>query len=230
MKYLKKVQSADEITAQEYDVIYYVEGEGITVKLASTTSPLTKWYYADGTMFEKDVIGELDATTAHNGDGVHNFIALVKVEISNSVTSIGEMAFQGCSNLTSVTMPSSVTSIGKSAFYGCSSLTSVTIPNSVTSIGNQTFTNCSSLTSVTIPNSVTSIEDNAFYGCSNLSSVTIGNSVTSIGGSAFGICTSLTSVTYKGIEYTSKSALTTALTNGGVTVGTTVFDRTALTD
>ena len=74
--------------------------------------------------------------------------------IPNSVTSIGNSAFYGCSSLTSVTIGNSVTSIGDYAFRGCSKLTSVTIPNSVTSIGNYAFSNCSSLTSVTIPNSV----------------------------------------------------------------------------
>ena len=36
----------------------------------------------------------------------------------------------------SYTIPNSVTSIGDYAFSGCTSLTSVTIPNSVTSIGD----------------------------------------------------------------------------------------------
>ncbi len=70
--------------------------------------------------------------------------------IPNSVTSIGNYAFYGCSGLTSITIPNSVTSIGKDAFKNCSGLTSIMIPNSVTRIGNHAFCNCSGLTSVTI--------------------------------------------------------------------------------
>ena len=70
--------------------------------------------------------------------------------IPNSVTSIGDGAFSGCTSLTSVTIPNSVTSIGHWAFYGCTGLTSVTIPNSVTNIGDWAFIGCTSLT-VTSP-------------------------------------------------------------------------------
>ena len=73
----------------------------------------------------------------------------VNTIIPNSVTSIGNSAFLGCSRLTSVTIGNSVTSIGVGAFYGCSGLTSVTIGNSVTSIGVEAFWACSGLTSVT---------------------------------------------------------------------------------
>ena len=125
----------------------------------------------------------------------HGCSSLTSVTIGNSVTSIGDYAFAYCSILTSVTIPNSVTSIGDYAFLGCSSLTSVTIPNSVISIGSQAFSGCSSLTSLEIPNSVTSIGDYAFNGCSGLTSVTIGDSVKSIGYAAFYDCTGLTSVT-----------------------------------
>ena len=117
---------------------------------------------------------------------------ITELTIPNSVTTIGDYTFSGCSSLTSVTIPNSVTSIGGGAFSGCSSLTSVTIPNSVTSIGG--FSNCG-LTSVTIPNSVTSINAGAFAYCNGLTSVTIPNSVTHIGEDAFLYCERLKSVT-----------------------------------
>ena len=101
--------------------------------------------------------------------------------IPETVTSIGNRAFYGCSSLTSVTIPESVTSIEGCAFQDCSSLASVTIPEGVTSIGEWTFWGCSSLTSITIPESVTSIGYCAFSDCSSLTSVTIPESVTSIG-------------------------------------------------
>ena len=89
----------------------------------------------------------------------------------------------GCQN---TTIPNSVTSIGDLAFSGCTSLTSVTIPESVKWIGEVAFEDCSSLKSVTIPNSVTSIGDQAFSGCKSLKSVTISNSVASMGEVVFG--------------------------------------------
>ena len=111
--------------------------------------------------------------------------------IPNSVTKIGDDAFDACESLQSVTIPNSVTNIGNRAFRWCRSLQSVSIPNSVTSIGDYAFEECHSLQSVTIPNSVTKIGDYAFSSCYSLQSVTIPNSVTKIGDGAFRICTHL---------------------------------------
>ena len=110
-----------------------------------------------------------DANPLHYAHNLYlNGKLVTDLTIPNSITSIGNRAFDGCRSLTSVTIPNSVTSIGNFAFDGCSSLTSVTIPNSVTSIGNYAFFGCSSLTSITIPNSVTSIGSYAFYNVLNI--------------------------------------------------------------
>ena len=68
----------------------------------------------------------------------------------------------GCKN---TTIPNSVTSLGNRCFFGCTGLTSVTIPNSVTSLGGSCFSGCTGLTSITIPNSVTSLGGGCFYNC-----------------------------------------------------------------
>ena len=79
-------------------------------------------------------------------DDVENLNTLEKLVIPDSVTAIGNYAFDGCKKLTSVTIPSSVTAIGNYAFNGCKKLTSVTIPSSVTNIGFYVFSGNFSVT------------------------------------------------------------------------------------
>ena len=145
---------------------------------------------------KKDKTYEIPDSVTSIGDYAFEYCAsLTSVTIHDGVTSIGSYAFNNCTSLTSVTIPNGVTSISYSAFSACKSLTSITIPDSVTSIGDYAFYYCTSLTSVTIPDSVTSIGNYTFHYCTSLTSVTIPDSVASIGNSAFQNCTSLTSVT-----------------------------------
>ena len=74
------------------------------------------------------------------------------INIPSGVTSIGSSAFDGCTNLESVTFGenSVLESIGSSAFYGCSSLKSITIPSRVTSIGSFAFQSCTNIEEVHI--------------------------------------------------------------------------------
>ena len=99
-----------------------------------------------------------------------------------------------CSKIRSVTIPQSVTSIGDRAFDGCSALTTLSLGEKIKTIGNYAFLDCTSLTDVTIPQSVTSIGYSAFEGCTDLNPLTI-NGPTLIGSRAFAGCTSLTSLT-----------------------------------
>ena len=125
--------------------------------------------------------------------------------IPDSVTSIGDSAFDGCTELTSVTIGNGVTSIGKYAFLGCTELTIIIVAEGNTkyhSSGNCLIETASKTlilgcnTSV-IPSdgSVTNIGVSAFSGCKGLTSATIPDSVTSIRGGTFAGCSGLTNVT-----------------------------------
>ena len=141
--------------------------------------------------------------------------------IPNSVTSIGENAFYGCSGLTSLTIPNSVTSIGASAFNGCTGLIKSAYPDNLSnpfSYGiviaypsdgvadpDGTIYNADKsvlyyapldITALDIPSTVTTIRSKSFAKCSKLTTLTIPASVTSIWSNSFDGCSGLTSVTF----------------------------------
>ena len=57
------------------------------------------------------------------------------------VISIADCAFEGLSELTSVTLPSCLREIGSNAFNGCLGLVEITIPSG-TMVGNYAFYGC----------------------------------------------------------------------------------------
>ena len=123
-------------------------------------------YYNDESNWNNGVLYISDCLIGIN----YNFDLTTDYIIKDGTRIIADSAFRW-SGITNVTIPDSVTSIGNYAFEDCTSLTSVTIPNSVTSIGSSAFDSCRSLRNVTIPNSVTSIGFGAFYDCTNLANV-----------------------------------------------------------
>ena len=133
---------------------------------------------------------------------------LKKINIPDSIITIGERAFEDCWKLTSVVIPDSVTTIGKGAFEWCESLTSVVIGGSVTTIGEDAFYWCTSLTSITVSENNTAYKDingNLYtkdgktlvqYAIGKTATIfTIPDGVETIGSSAFEECENLTSVT-----------------------------------
>lgn len=71
------------------------------------------------------------------GNNVKGNLVLPENPNGYKLIAIGSYGFYKCNGLTSVTIPNSVTSIGDKAFSGCSG--QISIPNSVSSIGNGVF-------------------------------------------------------------------------------------------
>ncbi len=123
-----------------------------------------------------------------------NCKSLSEIEISNTITSIGQFAFRGCASLESVNIPESVSSVESYSFAECSALETVVFDGAATQIGESAFSNCTSLTHVKLPNDLTSVSDHMFNGCSSLEAVIIPTGVTEINEYAFANCKLLKNV------------------------------------
>ena len=99
--------------------------------------------------------------------------AIKTIRITNGVRNIGEYAFTGYKNLTTVVMDAdSVTAVGPDAFKGCKKLKTVQFSENLETICSYAFDRCAKLTSVTLPASLQKIESTAFAHC-GLTSVNV---------------------------------------------------------
>lgn len=73
--------------------------------------------------------------------------------------------------LQTLTLPDSVTQIGDSAFNNCKNLKLTELPGGVTQIGNSAFSSCTGITLTELPGGVEQIGDFAFYGCTGLDKI-----------------------------------------------------------
>ncbi len=143
-----------------------------------------------------------DVTYTVKSVGEHAFDRCKSVKcflLPESITYIESSAFQN-SDLDSIRFSSHLETIGKFAFGACMRLGSITIPGSVELIAYSAFSGCRNLRKVIISNGVQEIEMMAFKTCA-LESIVIPASVTEIGTQAFGECNNLSSVTFNdGLE------------------------------
>lgn len=136
-----------------------------------------------------------------------------------TVTGVGEYAFSGSENLTSVTLPASATRVGRNAFYGCVGLTKVSgtgvteveksafsgcgsladlqLSSNILSIGESAFRNCRQITGFDMTKT-SSLGEGAFYGCEKLKTVKLPAAMTALPAYTFSGCTSLAEV--RGLE------------------------------
>ena len=165
-------------------------------------------------------LGDYSFATEENASPLYDIHHhnIQSVTIPESVTSIGQSAFESCFNLYSLIIKDAATSIGDSAFDGCSALTTLSLGENITTIGDYAFQSCRNLTNVTIPQSVTSIGRQAFY-LTDLNTLTIKGPINSMGYAAFAGCTNLTSLSlYDGIQTIGEAAFLNSTSLEAVTI------------
>ena len=127
------------------------------------------------------------------------------IVIPNSVTSIGEGAFSGCTGLEKVYINDLAAWCGidfgsvdanplyyaKNLYLNGELLTELSIPAEIAEVKDYAFYNCNGVTNIDIVDGVKSIGNSAFYGCSDLETLYISNTIESIGDYAFAECNNI---------------------------------------
>ena len=145
--------------------------------------------------------------------GAFYLSTITSIEVPDSVTSIGEMAFLGCTSLKSVKLSTGVAKIDKNAFGSCSALQEIQVAKD-----NPNFSSLNGVlyskkqdtlviypaaktdAAYIIPSGVTSVAMYAFSENPYLETLTIPNSLIKVGDSAFYNCKNLRAVSYNGTE------------------------------
>ena len=135
--------------------------------------------------YDSDFIVERSVLVRYNG------YTKKDIKIPEGITVIGELAFQGMSNIESVYVPKGVELINTGAFSGCKKLRSIQISDSVETIDRDVFNGCVSLKEIKFPDSIKNIGAGALTGCTNLESVNIPPKVELLPWRIFEGCTSL---------------------------------------
>ena len=223
-----------EATVDGYKYAYTVNAGGKTATITNFLGPVDSEGNVDPTNngpYDIEIpttlggctvtgLGEYSFATEENGSPLYDIHHhnIHSVTIPESVTSIGQSAFESCFNLDSLIIKDAATSIGESAFDGCSHLTTLSLGKNITTIGDYAFQQCSYLTNVTIPQSVTSIGRQAFY-LTDLNTLTIKGPIKSMGYAAFAGCTNLTSLSlYDGIQTIGEGAFINSTSLEAVTI------------
>ncbi len=145
------------------------------------------------------IAGNINETNGTTKGIFANNSYITTLNIGGNLSGIGDYAFYGCTNMSSITTGNGLNTLGNHAFDNCRNMKNVNIPlacNLIT-IGAYCFKNCQALQTFTLPTSVTTIGDGAFKGCWKIQTIDLGatgeynGSLTNIGVLAFADCQAL---------------------------------------
>ena len=186
--------SLENITVEQQNAYYHSSGNCL---IETETATLVSGC--------KNSVIPTDGSVKAIGNSAFMGSGITELVMPDSVTSIGNCAFQDCTSLKSAVVSNgvkSISNIGFWIFYGCTALEKVTLGSNMPIIRFAMFQDCTSLKTIIIPQSVKYIWGDAFTGCSNLESVVILSDYENftIANNAFEDCDKFSSIYYCGTE------------------------------
>lgn len=153
---------------------------------------------------------------------------LTGMTLADTILSIGEYAFSGCTSLSqfnfptaletiekrafaftaieTVTLPEGVHLLGEEAFW-TARLNKVVFPSTLTTISARAFVDCDYLSEIVFPQTITLIEENAFNGCRSLKTLILPEGLIGIEEEAFVFCSELEIIQFPStLEYIDSAA------------------------
>ncbi len=112
-----------------------------------------------------------------------NRTGLLEINGSDYINNVSNNLFENCSKLKSLTLKNEITTIGDYAFSGCSNL-QIIIPNNVETIGIGSYRYVT-LLDTSFPASLNTIGESAFYGANLTKLESFGEGLVTIGNNAF---------------------------------------------
>lgn len=162
----------------------------ITVMIAGLSADAASYITRGGIRYVYNTAKTEVSVTSLKKPEIYTGDIVVPATIVNSsnetipVVGVGSSAFSDCTTVTSVILPESVTTIGDYAFDGCEGLKTIEMPG-VKTIGNWSFRNCYVLENVKFPNTLTSIGNFAFDKNRMMVKIDLPESLTNLGGFVF---------------------------------------------
>ena len=100
-------------------------------------------------------------------------LKFTSVSFSDSVKTIGDRAFENCTQLATVTFGQGLETVGQYAFYNSGLSGALTFPDSLKKIDTYAFAKCPHITEITLPEGNATIEYGAFTGDTGVQKIKI---------------------------------------------------------
>ena len=168
----RTVKAVSKVLFDEERVYALCEAYNINYEYGERHAELVRDYSGSNKIkIQTQNINDYDLTTISSCAFYQNE-DLITIDISNNITKIGIMAFEGCINLRNVNMSNGVTTINADTFKDCNSLRKIDSLKNIEYIDSYAFANCSSLDYVYLDN-IIYIGESAFENCTSLKNLTI---------------------------------------------------------